>query len=272
VALARANGKYIQLLGQDDRLLPNCLEDHLDFWESHPDLGFTFCPPLKISAEGERLINASHIWDAQYVNTPQVCMSEEGLLLFYNYGCMPGSISTVMIRRDCLEHVGNFDTSFKLCLDWEMWIRLTKRYGFGFIHKRLVELRSHDGQESANPTYGVESITEKYRCLGLIEQGLPTDLHKALHWGKHKKYGTEAMNSVIHALASFQFRKAVEYLRVLQSNDCIGLAFYFWVLEIPGKMRRKLTGRGKYSFRQAFDNDWLLKKQALYGIRTQQKE
>lgn len=272
LALERARGHYIQLLGQDDRLLQTCLQEQLSFWKSNPNLGFTFFPATKIDKNGKQLIEASQVWDPQYKNTPAVCKPIEALLLFYNYGCLPGNISTVMFKRDRIEKVGMFDESYFICLDWDMWIRLATNYGFGFIYKNLVEIRSHPNQESSNPKLVVYTISETYRCLNLIEQALPSEIINDLRIGRQKKYGTNAINSAIQSLFSFQIWKAMEIVKIMKEFDSILLSFLLWCLEIPRKIRRKLSGRGRLEIRRAFSDKWFLEVRNKYDSYSQKSE
>jgi GT2 family glycosyltransferase len=36
--------------------------------------------------------------------------------------------SSAVVKRDCLEEVGLFDPSQPLCEDWELWLRISRRY------------------------------------------------------------------------------------------------------------------------------------------------
>src|SRR3989442_15185625 len=58
-ALTRANGKYIQLLAQDDRLVRDCVSTFVSMMERHSGLGFSFCAPYLIDVNGNRLMAAS---------------------------------------------------------------------------------------------------------------------------------------------------------------------------------------------------------------------
>lgn len=56
-----------------------------------------------------------------------------------------GSASGILIRRECLDRVGEFDESLRGCEDWDMWLRLAQRYQFDYVAEKLVKIRSHDG-------------------------------------------------------------------------------------------------------------------------------
>lgn len=267
-ALSRARGRFIQLLAQDDRLLPNCLATQVKFMESHPEIGFSFCTPFLINETGERLVNGSHAWDAQYRDTPEICESYLGILLLFNYGCLPGSISTVIIRRHCLEQIGGFDTTYRICLDWDLWIRLARTSGFGFVKKRLTEIREHAKQESRNPSRVRDRIVETYRCLDLLQKSLPVKLTRALCYGRKKRYGVEFMHQTIQTLLAGHLQQGLDYFRVVQSKDGFLIPFVLWAKDLPKRALRRILGGGSIELRAAFKSEWLRKQVARGRLRV----
>ncbi|WP_052334945.1 glycosyltransferase, partial [Halorubrum sp. AJ67] len=78
--------------------------------------------------------------------------------------------SSHMIRRSCFEAVGGFDTEFPHGVDWEMNIRLARRYKFDYVAEPLVNRRIHDtnvsqSAESQARLYGwiYDKFAEQYR-------------------------------------------------------------------------------------------------------------
>ena len=59
------------------------------------------------------------------------------------YGCHIPS-PTVMIRRRCIDEVGGFNPAFAFgSQDFEMWVRLARRYAVGYIAEPLAKYRTH---------------------------------------------------------------------------------------------------------------------------------
>ncbi|HTD18633.1 MAG TPA: glycosyltransferase [Ktedonobacteraceae bacterium] len=263
-ALTRANGKYIQLLAQDDRLLPDCLSTFVSMMERHSGVGFSFCAPYLIDVNGNRLMAASHAWDNQYKDTDEVCGSALALLLLFNYGCLPGCISTVMIRRECVEKVGPFDSSYRICLDWDLWIRLARAFKVGFVRGRMVEIRSHMGQESQNPHNIKERILETYRCLAILENALPVAFKRRLRWGRKKRYAAEFLHQSVRAFLAGHLGKAINLLRIVRSHDGLLVPFAFWTSGLPKRILRRVLGRGSIELRAAFDPEWFREQIVRY--------
>lgn len=53
-----------------------------------------------------------------------------------------------MHKRECLDEVGLFDESITGNDDWDMWIRISEKFGMGYIDKTLVKYRVYGGNIS----------------------------------------------------------------------------------------------------------------------------
>jgi len=58
--------------------------------------------------------------------------------------------SSPMIRRQCIEKVGLFDTDLHGPEDWHMWARIAMHYPFKMIEEPLVRYRQHPSSISKN--------------------------------------------------------------------------------------------------------------------------
>lgn len=58
------------------------------------------------------------------------------------------SIGTV-IRRSCFEDVGFYDESLKTSEDWDMALRIARRYRFAYVEEVVAQARYHDGSTTA---------------------------------------------------------------------------------------------------------------------------
>lgn len=68
-------------------------------------------------------------------------------------------VSTILLRRECLEKVGLFDEKSRYSgEDWQMCLRLAKYFSFGYIDKCLVKRRERVGSQSKNGKDEVEAI------------------------------------------------------------------------------------------------------------------
>ncbi|MBT3878670.1 MAG: glycosyltransferase [Candidatus Scalindua sp.] len=58
--------------------------------------------------------------------------------------------STVMVKKECLDAVGPYDESFSLGDEYDMFLRISKKFQCGFIDKGLTKYRVHDANASKN--------------------------------------------------------------------------------------------------------------------------
>lgn len=127
-----AKGKYIAYLDVDDVCLPERFENQVEYLDAHSNVGLVYSDFYQINGNGEtQRIMKSHPHD-------------KFVLLQNNY--IPRS--TVMHKRECLKGVGLFDESITGDDDWDMWIRISERFGMGYIGKPLVKYRVHKGNIS----------------------------------------------------------------------------------------------------------------------------
>ncbi len=262
LGIRRAKGEYLSLFSDDDRMLPNYLEKQIVHLEANPQIGFSFCISHRINEENKRLYRPSHAWDEQYERTPSVASPAIGLFLLLNYGCLPGTISTVVIRANCLDKVGLFKEDYVMSLDWDMWIRLTASFGFGFLNDRLVEVRMHPDQcqHDKDRLYG--RIDEAFQCLHRLEQELlpywSTDLQywKAkMRRGIARKYGQSFFHSILKAFLNIDFQNAFSCGKLLIERQGVVAPVVHWLAYLPGRIKRKVSGRGKIEMQTVFKND-----------------
>ena len=70
------------------------------------------------------------------------------------------------VRKQCFTTAGNFDESLPALIDWELWIRISKRYAFEFINEQLVTAHVQEESISTDDSAIVmarEQIVQKHR-------------------------------------------------------------------------------------------------------------
>ena len=136
--LRQSRGDLLVFLDADDRLLPQALEAGLDDFAAHPECAFVFGAFRRIDAAGRLLEDRAAMR----------LLGEDAYLglLRNNPICMH---ATAMFRRRALESVGGYDTSLPACEDYDLYLKIARRFPT-HQHARLVaEYRMHPGQMSA---------------------------------------------------------------------------------------------------------------------------
>jgi glycosyltransferase involved in cell wall biosynthesis len=136
--LCEGRGAYVVFLDADDRLLPGALETGVRSHQANPSAGFVYGQYRAIGYDG-----------APSNTPPQTRVDAEHYtrLLRGNYIVLPGM---VMHRREVLEGAGGWDRSSDHAGDWELYLRIARRFPVYCHHQPVVEYRLHGANTSHN--------------------------------------------------------------------------------------------------------------------------
>ena len=73
--------------------------------------------------------------------------------------CLPLCIvspSSVLLRAKVLSEVGGFDESMPVCEDYDLWLRIAKRYPFHFIEEKLIVKRGGHEDQLSRKYWGMD--------------------------------------------------------------------------------------------------------------------
>ncbi|WP_457673034.1 glycosyltransferase family 2 protein [Thiolapillus sp.] len=132
-----ATGNWIALLDSDDLWHPLKLELQVRALEQHPDWAFVSSQPDESDDFPQPL---------EVVSAPEARAID--IRDFITKNQMSGS--DALIRKDCFNDTGLFDTSLKSCEDRDMWHRLTRLYKGGQLQLPLYQYRKHPLQMNHN--------------------------------------------------------------------------------------------------------------------------
>jgi hypothetical protein len=138
----------------------------------HESVGFCFSKMVCIDQHGVEFDRAA-LADLPEVMRPQLTLQS----LFY-YGCIPGNLSPVVLRRELFERAGGFDESYRVAADFDLWRRLGRCTDLGVIHDHLVKVRIHQQRLSLARTSGLCFVTENRRVRKELLPELPAAIRK----------------------------------------------------------------------------------------------
>lgn len=153
-ALKNSTGKYFQLLGTDDILLPDKLKIQVNILENGPnDVGVVYSDAYLIKEDGSNRYGWFIQKYSDFEDVPCGYIYNE--LLLNNF--IPAM--TPLIKMDCLQDVGRFDESL-VFEDYDMWLRLSKKYKFIFSNYVSAKYRVRPGSlnqtiKNWNPSYAI---------------------------------------------------------------------------------------------------------------------
>jgi glycosyltransferase involved in cell wall biosynthesis len=129
---------HVVFLDADDRLLPVALEAGLAHAAERADCALVFGGHREISEDGNDRGPDCH-WPAEeYVGYPNLLQTN-----------IIGMCATVLYRRDCLIEEGGFDETLRRCEDYDLYLRLARRYSISSYPTIVAEYRRH-GQNMSN--------------------------------------------------------------------------------------------------------------------------
>lgn len=145
-AIRQSKGEFIQIICQDDRMYDRLLEEQLRVLEKFPTAGFVYAQSDIIDETG-RIIDP-----CKYPGTPErrdiLIPQQKAFNCFFRYGCLPGNLSTVMLRRSLIDEIGYFDEKYSFGGDFKYWVDAIERHEFAIMLPPLIEVRSHSQQAS----------------------------------------------------------------------------------------------------------------------------
>ena len=79
--------------------------------------------------------------------------------------------SAVVVRADVLQQVGNISGSYRLCGDWDLWVRVLLRSDLTFVAEKLNYWRQNSSNVRTVPA-GILEAEEGDKILQFIGQNL----------------------------------------------------------------------------------------------------
>ena len=132
--ISDSTGDYICFLDADDRFLPDAVSAAMACFARHPESAFVYGTYRDIDRRGVPMSDARffRVGDGQHF---------KALLERMNFIAMH---ATVMYRRHVLESVGAFEPALPRCEDYDLFLRITKRYPVNGHRALVAEYRRHD--------------------------------------------------------------------------------------------------------------------------------
>jgi glycosyltransferase involved in cell wall biosynthesis len=156
--IKEAKNKWICFLDSDDIWEPKKIKKQVQFHEQNPHILFSHTNEKWIYNSKE--IQKKTYQRKQYRTT--FCDHIENTFI----GC-----STVMIHKNIFEQIGCFqgeqvfDENLKACEDYDLWLRILRKFELGFVDEELIhKLAGHKGQLSFETP-----LQDRYRIQALLK-------------------------------------------------------------------------------------------------------
>src|SRR5262245_7131825 len=140
IAIMNSNCEYIAFLDDDDEWLPEKLKIQTCLLDNSPlEVGGVCTGYFTIEKSG-RILST--------VNPEMIDLSKGN----------PISTSSILLRRECFEKCGMFDESMLACSDYDMWIRMSKKFSFKIIENILIKYYINENGLTFNYEKKVRSL------------------------------------------------------------------------------------------------------------------
>ena len=128
-AVKQAHGDYIARQDADDISLPNRLELQFEFLEKHPEVALLGTGVYVINENGDEIEKR-----IMHPN-PKKSLSKGNRFIH----------GSVMFRKSVIDELGAYNETLKYSQDYELWLRISKKYDVENLTAPLYKLRMHKG-------------------------------------------------------------------------------------------------------------------------------
>ncbi|MBH07761.1 MAG: hypothetical protein CMP71_01500 [Flavobacteriales bacterium] len=154
--IEKSNGQYIAFLDSDDLWEKTKLHKQYNLIKNRKNVGAVYCGLKEINYENGLVVSDKK-------RTYFVGLIHSKLLI----NDITSPTSSYLIKKEVFKHVGKFDTNLKARQDWDMWIRISKKYEIHAVKENLLLLRIHRGvrtsSNSVNEINAYKYIRKKYK-------------------------------------------------------------------------------------------------------------
>jgi len=161
-----SKGNIIAFLDSDDEWKKDKLKIQYEFFRQNPSY---------------KIHQTDEIWirDGKFLNKKKIHQKKEGYIFENSCELCLISPSAVAIKRELFDEVGLFDESLRVCEDYDLWLRITKKYPVGFSKDRaVIKYGGHSDQLSKS-----ETAMDRFRIKALLKH---KDMPYALKVAKKK--------------------------------------------------------------------------------------
>jgi glycosyltransferase involved in cell wall biosynthesis len=147
-----STGDLLVFLDADDRLQPHALATGVESLQANPEWAFVSGDVRVIAEDGS----------PRYVPEQSARSKDPYIqLLRSNYIWTPG---VVMYRRDVLRAVDGFNTAAGASADYELNVRIARRFPIGRHHQVILDYRQHPSSMSSDVRYMLKSAVTVRRA------------------------------------------------------------------------------------------------------------
>ncbi|MCX5704022.1 MAG: methyltransferase domain-containing protein, partial [Candidatus Omnitrophica bacterium] len=226
-----------------DIWLPKKLEKQVGFFDSNPDIGLVHNFAEMIDGQGRLLQEEKKKWLKLYMKSMKVGYTYEGMSQL----CVM-FLSTVMVRRNCFDKVGLFDTGIGAFEDWDFYLRVALEYRIGTIPEFLVRYRFHEMQ-TAIDEFIRGQIKVSMKHLAMADPGYKPALRNRIRHNFYMRLANAYYSDMQSAMFRYYVAKALKLNPLLLFRP--RLVLHFFLSLVPARMIQMLRGLKRPQYNNA---------------------
>ncbi len=216
--ILKSNGEYISFLDSDDLWETDKLKKQVNFISQNKNIDFLYSKYNSIDENGNVLItNISHDSINHYMNLLKCCFI--GRL-------------TVIVKKSILIELNLFDESLHSTDDWDMWIRISKKFKLSFLDEVIASYRIHPQSMSKNSFNQLLNVSKVFSKHVYSNSELNKVFINEVKWIELRIYLSSFLNEKKHQKV-FQI-----FFEMLNINflDTVFLFFKLMLISLKSKL------------------------------------
>jgi glycosyltransferase involved in cell wall biosynthesis len=160
--IQNTQGEYIAVINSDDFWHEDKLRLQLDTFNKHPDLGAVFSSAQFVDEQNAPMTRGLPA-DAEIFSQKNRTRGEWLRRFFYDGNCL--CHPSILIKAECYKVLGLYDNRFRQLPDFDMWIKLLKKYDIQILENKLLyfrQLRGGKNTSAPSSATNIRTINELY--------------------------------------------------------------------------------------------------------------
>lgn len=151
IGVKQARYDYIAFEDSDDEWLPDKLKMQMELMNSDKELGLVYCA-------------YTYTTEKSQIKVPPNCYKKEELEGYIFESIWKENkigTPTILMKKECFNNVGGFNSSLKSIEDWEFVLRVAQKYKIGYLNQAMVN--ADYTREGVNNRYDAQ--IDAYICM-----------------------------------------------------------------------------------------------------------
>ncbi|PSB35721.1 glycosyltransferase family 2 protein [Stenomitos frigidus] len=202
--IQRAQGHWIQILHQDDVVLPGFYRQLQAATTTDASIGAAFCRHIYMDEEG-------HWQGLSSIEQKTAGVLENWLETIAVIQRI--QFPSIVVKRSTYEQLGGFCPQAYSASDWEMWKRIAAHYAIWYEPKPLACFRLHSASESSRLIKSGDNIAHTYLAIEISKTYLPESTVEKLSNNAKEHYALYALNTARQMVAISDWETAFSQIQ-----------------------------------------------------------